>query len=345
MASLQVIADRTGFSVETVSRVLRGTHKGERRDARARAEKILRVADELGYRPNTSARAMRAGRFDAIGWIWSTRDSVSSVAGPMVYGVEEAADANSLHVVLSRLPDDVFTNDELPKVLRQLMTDGLLVSYTHSAPVTMEAILTRNRVPAVWINSFRPHNSVRPDDLGGAMMATQRLIMLGHRRIAYWSSEHSRASIEDTNAHYSMSHRREGYRRAMRAAGLTPLELTAEPGFDELRRRPRIDFSWAQGPDAPTAVVSYCDKGLAGLYYTTRQENGRPSIAAVTFGAEPVDIEGVRFDTLVLPEHAVGATAVGMLVRLVNDRSRSLPSIVIPGEYVSGDYSVHPISV
>ena len=59
---MKMVAERSGVSVATVSFVLSGRRSGQVAASAATAERIRAVADELGYRPNQAARAIRTGR-------------------------------------------------------------------------------------------------------------------------------------------------------------------------------------------------------------------------------------------------------------------------------------------
>src|SRR5476651_2522116 len=65
MATIQDTAEKLGVSVATVSNAL----NGKRNVGQAMRQKILRAAQDLGYRPNRAAQAMRTGQTQAIGLV------------------------------------------------------------------------------------------------------------------------------------------------------------------------------------------------------------------------------------------------------------------------------------
>ncbi len=69
MITIQEIAEKAGVPVKTATRALAGTTMGKRRDARERAERVLKIAKELGYQPSHVAQALRKGKTRTIGMV------------------------------------------------------------------------------------------------------------------------------------------------------------------------------------------------------------------------------------------------------------------------------------
>lgn len=215
---IDAIARRAKVSPRTARRVLNGDEgKGLRSDAVQRAEQIRAVARSLGYRPNAAARAMREGNFGTIGLALSRGKSTSTLGKNLLAGVHDELEQRGLHLAVTRLSDGQLADDRyLPGLIRELMVDGLLMHYTHQEPPELVALIQRFRIPTMWINNQRPDDCVHPDDENGARLATEHLLELGHRDIAYWTFSNA------VNNHYSVVARRAGYLRAMQAAGLPP---------------------------------------------------------------------------------------------------------------------------
>jgi LacI family transcriptional regulator len=69
--TIDEIAERAGVSASTVARVLRGDVKGVQERSARKAREILRISEELGYRPNWRARALSRGKTHTIGLLYS----------------------------------------------------------------------------------------------------------------------------------------------------------------------------------------------------------------------------------------------------------------------------------
>src|SRR4028118_814127 len=208
-ATQQQIAEALGVSRQAVSFALSG---GGTLSQETRAQ-IIKAATEMGYRPNHSARAMRSGRFDYIALLLSTQTNRTYLPGELFRGILEELALHDLHLNVTRLPDEKLSDQSfVPKIMRELMVDGLLIDYIFNVPEHLIKMIEQHQIPSIWINSQRENDCVYPDDYQGAYKATRHLLGLGHRCIAYVQHPH--------NMHYSARERRRGYEQAMSEANL-----------------------------------------------------------------------------------------------------------------------------
>jgi LacI family transcriptional regulator len=253
--TLQTIAEATGYSRHTVGFVLNGSKEFPE----ATREKVLRAAHELGYRPNASARAIRSGRFKAVGFL-DDMDSGRSYLNPrLLRGIAEVLTAHDHHLVLSRFHDAQLDGQgRLPKALTQLLVDGFLLNYHSEVPAALDRWIAGGRSPAVWINRIREFDSVRPDDIGAGRDIARFCLQHGHQRIAYIDGSFHRHASQ--SRHFSKDLRLEGYRLAMREAGLKPLEILDFVGSSsdllKMLRSPQVDA---------TAAICYAREDIATL--------------------------------------------------------------------------------
>ncbi|BDI32497.1 LacI family transcriptional regulator [Capsulimonas corticalis] len=316
--TLKQIAERSGLSFQTVSKILNNQAPSYRAETR---EHVLRVAEELGYRPHSSARATRTGRFGSIALVRSTVSDRSTVFEGLLSGIEDTLAEHDLHLMLARLSDQVLGSSELmPKFLRQWTADGLLINYHMDIPAPLQEILHRYNLPSIWINSQQASDCVRPDDFGAGRMAAEHLLGLGHQRIAY--------AVHGTR-HYSAADRWEGCREAMRAAGLPERRIEFEgdayawAGFwrEELTR-----------PSRPTAVIAYMPHIAQGAFYAalTSGMHIPKDLSLITFAEHVVEETALPLTTYLLPSHAMGRSATEMLVQKIADPQTSLPAQLLP---------------
>ncbi|MDA3963887.1 MAG: LacI family DNA-binding transcriptional regulator [Planctomycetota bacterium] len=166
MVSLHDIAKRCGVSTATVSAALNGKIQGVRRDARARAEQIVAVAQELGYRPQAAARSLRTQRTGVVGVLLMNHSGPGGEAihphqYELVIGATNALCAAGLGSML--IPMDRIGGDE-HRVFQQQMLDGLIAFGHLSDEVEQRAVSLG--VPVVWADSHRldAHNCVHRDE-------------------------------------------------------------------------------------------------------------------------------------------------------------------------------------
>lgn len=303
------------------------------RVGKATAERIRQAAREAGYRTNLAAQTMRTGKFNALGLLLSTSHSRSLLPGPLLDGILDCADAHDLHLTVSQLPDaKLQSGAEVPKILRQWLVDGLLINYNSEIPEPMLDLLSRDDTPAIWINSKQPADCVHPDDLGAARIATERLIALGHRRIAY--------AIYASWNHYSASDRSIGYTLAMSAAGLPAEIITADLHMPELVEHAAQRL---RKPDAPTAILLYAPRTLSAFHKAARNLGLDPGqITLAVFNDRVFEDADTQFPTFVIPERAMGEAAVNMLVKRIADPAKHLPPLALPFEWCGPELAPPP---
>jgi LacI family transcriptional regulator len=209
------VARHLDLSPTTVGHVLNGRGAALRISAVTQS-RVQEAALEMGYRPNLSARSVRTGRFGCAALI----QPLSGIYLPpsLLLGISEELHRHDMHLVISEVPQQNLSEAGfLPKVMSNLAADGLLINVLSEIPTAFEEELQRLQMPAIWINTKRPHDSVHPDDLGASQRLTEYLLKMGHRNIVFARPEITRV------AHYSEHDRYTGYEKAMRDAGLQPL--------------------------------------------------------------------------------------------------------------------------
>lgn len=308
--TLKAVAAAAGVSEMTVSNVLSGRHKPVRAKAVRRAEHVREVASRLGYRVSQAARATRSGRTGNIALLLSSRSGRSTLPELRLRGIHDAAAEAGLNVLVSYLPED----DSLPRVVAEHGCDGLLINYTDHDPPGLLAEIDRHGIPAIWLNADKEHDAVRFADEEGAFEATNRLIELGHRDIAFLMLTHG---LNEPQGHYSSRERVAGYRRAMRAAGLAE-RMLAEKGAEPVLGEDRLCWTLdALKKSRPTAVVAFSglEATLARSACVSRGLHVPQDVSLVMFGGKASDQLSAACSAMVLPEFDLGRVAIERLLQ------------------------------
>lgn len=340
--TLKRIAEHCGLSLQTVGAVLSGKEKLFRPETVA---KVQAAAAELGYRPNSAAKAMRSGRFNSAALVLSDNPWRSTLFRPQITGMDHALTAAGMNLVHALIPEeDLRERGQVPKIIGELMADGLLINYNTGIPDALDQVITKHRLPAIWMNVKRARDCVYPDDEGAGRLATEHLLKLGHRRIVYVDYCHATTQPDQ---HYSAWDRQAGYEQAMRAAKLTPRVITSPESLPPAKQMP-VTRAWLSAADRPTAVVTYCEREAEPILYAATALLGMQvprDLSIVTIADDPADHTGVTLATVILPRYDLGKVAVEMLVERIAAPKRSLAARVLPVRLEPGVSTAAPPSL
>ncbi len=177
--TLKDVAARAGVSPKTVSNVVNG-YEHVTPETRSRVEAAL---EELGYRPNLSARHLRRGASGIIALVVPELDV--PYFAELARHVIRAAAERSLTVIIDQTDGDPERERVVLEGDRALLLDGLILSPLGLAREDLER--RRDGTPLVLLGehiSGGPVDHVWIDNVAAAREATRHLLSLGRRRIA-----------------------------------------------------------------------------------------------------------------------------------------------------------------
>ena len=201
-----MVAVRAGVSPSTVSRILNGTAVVS---AAKRAAIDQAIAD-LGFVPNPVARGLAGGRTLSVGVVTQAIDS--PFYGVSLRGIEDELGRAGYSPLFVSGHWDAAVEARCIEVLRARRVDGVIVltgrlsdTALRACAKTLPVVVTGRslKAPGLFALDF--------DNFEGARLATQHLLDLGHRRIAF---------IAGDPLHPDANERQRGYRAALQAAGV-----------------------------------------------------------------------------------------------------------------------------
>ncbi|MFI1353249.1 LacI family DNA-binding transcriptional regulator [Streptomyces sp. NPDC020898] len=282
--TLEEVAARAGVGRGTVSRVINGSPRVS--DA-TRAAVETAVA-ELGYVPNTAARALAANRTDAIALVVpepETRFFAEPYFSDMLSGVGAAISDTEMQLLLIFAGSDR-ERQRLAQYLAAHRVDGVLLVSTH-ADDPLPDLLEQLEIPAVISgprSAAETLTSVDSDNYGGGRQAAEHLLARGRRKIAHITG---RLDV------YGAQRRVDGYREALEAAGHEVDEALIEPGdFTEEGGRRAMTRLLSRRPDLD-AVFAGSDVTAAGARQVLREQGRRI----------PDDVALVGYDDSAIARH------------------------------------------
>ncbi len=290
------VARVAGVSRATASLVLRES-PAITAETRARVEAAMA---ELGYVYNRSAARLRAARSHTIGVLLPNLNN--PFFATLVAGIEETVEAAGISVLLANSNEDAARQDRLLTRMCEQGVDGLIVCSAQKTPrAALERLLSRD-MPLVQL--LRHVEGVSTDFAGTdftalTFEATERLIALGHRRIAFLSVD-LRHSVRDE--------RLAGYAQAMEHHGLEP-SLIVEVPLEHGAARSAAD-AFLRPPAPPTAVLCFNDVVALGLHRGLIERGVRIGVDISLIGID----DGAECD-LVVPGLASVATHPGAIGR------------------------------
>ncbi|WP_292907034.1 LacI family DNA-binding transcriptional regulator [Microbacterium sp.] len=204
------VARLASVSIKTVSNVI-NDHPHVRPQTRQRVQDAI---DQLGYRPNLSARGLRSGRTGVIGLAVPALSE--NYFAELADAVIRAADTHGLGVVVEQTSGDRERELQVITGGRLRLTDGLLFSPHALGQADVDALRTDFPIVLLGERIFDgPTDHVTMHNVSSARAAVEHLIDIGRRRIAIIGAEGD--TVDGTS---SAALRLVGYREAFDGAGL-----------------------------------------------------------------------------------------------------------------------------
>jgi len=199
MVTIKDIARAAGVSHSTVSRAL----AGDLRISEATRKRIYRIAQDLGYVRNEVARALTRGALKAIGLV--IPDIRNPFLAEIARGISEVTDRKGYGLVVYNTDRKEEKELVAIQLFRSMRIAGLILASIGINPPYVEQLRELN-IPYVLVSRLCPSleeaSYVIIDDKEGARIATEHLVKLGHRRIAFVGGSPSLQNTQDRLAGY-----------------------------------------------------------------------------------------------------------------------------------------------
>jgi LacI family transcriptional regulator len=273
------VAKRARVSIATVSRAVNRLSTVDPE----LAKRVWKAVDEVGYVPNTQARALVSGRSRILGLI------VSEITNPffpeLVQEFENLAVAQGYEVMIGPTNYDAARTESLIGRMLQRNVDGVAVM-TFGIEEELVEKLVEHEFPLVFVDAGPelPNIRVLKVNYGeGIRAAVQHLAALGHRQIAFITGPlRMRTAVT----------RRDAFRRSMAELGLTvPAKYTVEGNHTMEGGKAAMEKLIAR-PELPTAVICSNDMTAIGVLHALDE----------TTYKVPEDISVVGFDDVHLAQ-------------------------------------------
>jgi DNA-binding LacI/PurR family transcriptional regulator len=328
MLKMKDIANHAGVSPTTVSFVLNERHEAAGISEKTRL-KVLQAAEELGYRSNHLARAMRTGNTKMLGLLGGNPDEEQ--VGRMLVGALKAADAQGYTLKIFRLDAFAGSAQQIIRRSSELRLMGMLA--LHLPEAIVEELYCEARdcgTPLVLMDSRSKNPNIAQiisDDRGGVEAGVDHLVKLGHKKIAfmYHGGESAfaisrRVAFKAVMAKHGLpipaSYEQEGHffnREQSLKAARTLLSMP-------IQKRPTAIFCAGDLMALSTLQVAHefkinvpQDMSIVGFANITASEYAAPSLT-----------------TVAQPFVEIGREAVNLLLNIIGERDNHSGKIAIP---------------
>lgn len=315
------IAREVKTSAVTVSLALRDS----KRVSDATKRRIKQKAKELGYQSNPLARGLVGAQTKTLAFIFNYPSSalVNDMAFTAIFNAVAHRASVEGYKLFFHSSTTAKPVDEALNEARSYGVDGIVLISRLNSRVDKDA-LRQSEFPVVVFGRdvhAKRTTCALPDDSGGARLAVEHLLELGHRRIVFVGKHESEAAIR----------RYEAYRTVMAEAGITvERDWVIECGYDVVCGG-AAGQQLAKLNPAPTAVVTAGDLLAIGVIAGLRKCGlNVPSDVSVT-GFDNLTITQFTSPTLTtieMPRETIADVIVESLVGMINDESDGQRKII-----------------
>ncbi|MFJ5223385.1 LacI family DNA-binding transcriptional regulator [Streptomyces sp. NPDC088400] len=304
--SLKDVAERAGVSIKTVSNVV----NHYRHVTPAMRSRVQQAIDELGYRPNLTARHLRKGRTGILALALPELGNpyFAELAGAVI----DAASEHEYTVLLDHTGGLREREILVSQGFRARVIDGLILS-----PIELEPEDLRGRdhdAPLVLLGEREydlPYDHIAIDNVAAARTAVRHLLALGRSRIAFLGARTDRVN--------QPSHLRlRGWREELAAAGLPAPDSLIAPtrGWEHADGAAAMRHLLDAG-ELPDAVFAYNDLIAIGAMRVLSERGLRVPEDVAVVGFDDVT-EGrygaVTLTTIAPDKHTIARLAVQSVV-------------------------------
>ncbi len=325
MATIKDVAQRTGLSSATISRVI----NNQPYVTEETKELVHQAMQELGYTPNISARRLRNQKTDTVAVI------IPRLTNPfflyLFEGMEKVATAKGLRLFIYQTQNNKQRELDFINLLKRKEVDGLILTSYENEWSVLEPLVQQG--PVIMCNEYTDHPnipSVHMDHAAATYDAVTHLIRKGYRKIGYCSYGKT-IGIE--------KERKKGFDQALDEYGLSlnkkhafiGIEHSIPNGRATLRRIADLPKA-----DRPDAIFTGGDEFAAGMVKEAAKIGWKvpDDLAVVGFDDQPVaTLVDPELTTIHQPTEELGKKAMEVLLDVMTHYpSKSQENILLPYE-------------
>jgi LacI family transcriptional regulator len=327
--TIKDVAQKANVSIATVSLVLHNSGRIST-DTRRRVQKAIK---DLNYHPSRSARGLASRKTGNIGFILTEDHFLKTEAfyTRVFLGAEFEARKNDFYVLLATVSSEFKLGDLLPRFVLEQSSDGIIIA--GKVPTSLLKELEVFNLPLVFVDytpPFGDHPNVLSDNVRGGFIATQHLIDLGHKKIAFIGGE---------IFHPCVAERLQGYKMAMEKANLNIDNNLIVTNNKYLSRQNGYICAKKifNGKAKATSVFACNDSTAIGvMQYLKDKKYEIPNNVSI-IGCDDVEADLLLdppLTTIRIPKIDMGVEAIQLILSLIKNEVKSAKKIIVPVELI-----------
>lgn len=307
MPNIKLVAKLAGVSVATVSRVLNNSEKVSEQTL----EKVKNAIEQLGYTPNILGRNLRTNKtMNILVLLPSLSNSFYS---KIIAGIENVAKNNNYKVIIANTKLDFKQEQKYLDMLTTKQVDGLILLASCQTKMRLDE-LSKN-YPVVQCceyidNAQTPIVSI--DNYQAGFNATEYLIKIGHKKIAFVGNENYLSAIQ----------REKGHIDALKKHSLSVNNNYIFHCDYSLKQSQKIADDISKLENMPTAVFTISDQIATGLISKLSQNDvSVPNdISVIGFDNTSIcNIYNPTITTIAQPQFEIGEKSMELLIKKINN--------------------------
>ncbi|MBI5726876.1 MAG: LacI family DNA-binding transcriptional regulator [Ignavibacteriales bacterium] len=327
--TIKDVAKKAQVSIATVSLVI---HNNKRISEDTKL-KVNNAIKELNYHPSRSARGLVSQKTGNIGFILTENHFLRSEPfyTQIFLGAEFEAHNHEFYILLTTVPAIAKSKIKLPRFVLEKNVDGIIVAGT--VPHKLASLLDEHSLPIVYVDYYpegKESSAVLIDNFGGGKEATEHLIQLHHRNIAFLGGDIT---------HPSIKHRFDGFKWALDEHSIPfsssnfivdEADTSRESGYKAAEKLLKIN-------PGVTAIFACNDAMAFGAMQCVKDEGYSVPQDISIVGFDDVEIARTsdpELTTIAVPKQELGCEAVRLMNRLLESKTVTSHSVTVGIELI-----------
>lgn len=315
------VAREAGVSMATVSRVVNGNPNVKP----TTRKKVLAAIERLGYRPNAVARGLASKRTTTVGVV--IPDISSAYFAELARGIDDVASMYKYNIILSDSDERIERELHLTNTLLEKQVDGIIFMGREITENHMQ-VFTTAAVPIVLAGTKDPTRQLPSVDIShfdAGYDATKFLLEAGHTRIAMVTGP--------LNDPLAGMRRFEGYKHALEEVGISMKDSYVYNGNFRYESGIEAVNQFLSLVERPTAIFCANDEMAVGVIHGIQDQGLQVPDDIEVMGFDNIRLAEMvrpRLTTVVQPMYDIGAVAMRLLTKYMNNEKVDNHIVVLP---------------